>query len=129
MPFPIFYDHTCSSLPGLFRIFLFSTCFHLSLVDPCCVPSLQRASAWNMSLNNSSPSVKNGTCTTTKAGRKLKKTKRFVSMASPTLDIHLHKHNKVQTLLPSHKGVATYIDRDISTNQNKTRSISPSTQK
>ena len=50
-------------------------------------------------------------------------------MGSPTLDIHLHKHNKVQKLLPSRKGVATYIDRDISTNQNKNRSITNSTQK
>ena len=81
-----------------------------------------------MSMKYSSPSVKNGTCTTTKAGRKSKKTKRFVSSDSPTLGTNLHKHNKVQKLLPSHKGVTTFIDRHIS-DQNKNRSFNHSKHK
>jgi hypothetical protein len=73
-------------------------------------------------------SVKNGTLTTTKAGRKLKKTKRFVSSDSPTLDANMHKHNKVLQLLPSYKGVTTFTDRHI-TSPNKNRTFNHSKQK
>ncbi len=116
MPFPFFYDRTSSSLPGFILIFIFSTCFYLSLFEPCCIPTLERASAWNMSFKNTSPSAKNRTWSTTKAGRQLKKTKRFVSMDSPTLDKQSHKHNKVQNLHKFHKNVATFNDRHIFTN-------------
>ncbi len=84
MPFPFFLVHSSSSLSVFSLIFIFSTCFnYLCLFQPCCVPTLERASALNMSFKNRSPSVNNVPCTTTKAGRKSKKTKRFVSLDSP----------------------------------------------
>ena len=51
-----------------------------------------------MSFKNRSPGVNNVPCTTTKAGRKSKKTKRFVSSDSPILDKDLHKDKGIGTL-------------------------------
>jgi hypothetical protein len=99
MPFPFFLVHTSSSLSVFSLIFIFSTCFNYRcLFQPCCVPTLEPASALNMSFKNRSPSVNNVPCTTTMAGRKSKKTKRFVSLESPTFDKHLHKHTQVQNV-------------------------------